>query len=107
MWVWLKGWRSTRTQPSTIEQAFLSQQKLLESITKKQQATIDALIASQDRVLAATYERPVERTVQTVPDNQMDMFALHDQLDVRPDPIARGIENLHAESDQAFLESVN
>lgn len=108
MWAWIKRLLNTNPpSPSTLEQAFLTQQKLLEQIVKKQQATIDTLVATNDKVITAHYDRPVERVVHPVAADSMPQWALNDQTDVRPDPIAAGLQNLHVESDEEFVSAVN
>lgn len=76
-------------------------------VVDKLQAVIEAQQATLDRIVTAKYDKPIERVVHPVQSEQLPMFAMNDQGDVRPDdPIKTGIENLHVESDAAFLASV-
>jgi hypothetical protein len=68
---------------------------MLEQIVKKQQVTIDALVATNDRVITTQYDRPMERIVQDVPNKRMPDFMVHDQ-DAPSDPISKGPGALHA-----------
>lgn len=69
------------------------------------QATIDKMQATLDRVVTAHYDRPIERTVQTLPNNQMGLFALNDQGDGAED-FERIAAALDEPSDRKFLEAV-
>jgi hypothetical protein len=99
MWGFLKRSKPMPQRRDAVETAFIAQSKALTEIIRQQQATLD-------RIVTAQYDRPIERIVHPVEDNRMSSWALNDQGDVRPDPIAKGIENLHAESDTDFLGAV-
>lgn len=100
MSVWQRLFGRTPTQRrDAVETAFIAQSKAIVEIVKQQQATLD-------RIVTAQYDRPIERIVHPLSDNSMPAWALNDQTDVRPDPIAAGIANLHEDSDEAFLGAV-
>lgn len=68
---------------------------MLEQIVKKQQGTIDALLAMNDCVITTHYDRPMERIMHDVSTNCMPDFMLHDQ-DTSSDPTSKGLGVLHA-----------
>lgn len=69
-------------------------------VVRRQQDTLD-------RIVGAQYDRPIVRTVHPIVSDQMPQWGLNDQGDsAQPDPIASGIGNLHVDSDEAFLNSI-
>ena len=107
-WKWLSSITRALSRPSAIERAFLTQQRLLEQIVSKQQATIEAQQQTIDRVVALHYDRPIGIVADPKPNEPIPAFAMSDQSDVRPgggapDSVAECLSRLHVESDREFL----
>lgn len=112
---WIRRWLTTRTpqsitgNESPLERAFLAQQRMIEEILRKQQATIDAQQQTIDRVVALHYDRPIARPAAPASAPQMPDFMMSDQGDVRPldagpaDEIGAALNRIGAESDSEFL----
>jgi len=65
---------------------------VLLEIIKRQQDTIDAMQATLDKIVTARYDRPIERSAPPTVTEQMPLWAMNDQGDVRPDPNSQEIE---------------
>jgi hypothetical protein len=85
----------------------LSSQNPLAEVVRAQQATIDKMQATLDRIVMSKFDAPLERHVHPQPDNQMNLWNLTDQdVPSAPSVIERGLASLNVESDAVFLESV-
>ena len=65
---------------------------VLSEIIKRQQDTIDRMQATLDRIVAARYDRPIERSSVPTVTESMPQWAMNDQGDSRPDPNVQEIE---------------
>lgn len=106
MWAFRRLFNST-AKPHPLEGIVASQAKAIEKVMADQQKLIAKMQETIDRVVKTNYEKPIERIVHPVAVEQMPLWAMNDQGDVRPDSIEAGIQNLTAESDSDFLGAVN
>lgn len=80
----------------------------LADVVKRQQDTIDRMQATLDRIVTAQYDKPIERHVIHTKPDQMPLWSMNDQGEVRPDEdeIARGLSSIAVSSDAEFLSAV-
>lgn len=101
MWDWIKRFRrtETRVQPQPLEAAFLLLAKSQAEIVKKLQQTVDKQHETLDRIVMAKYDRPFAVNTPEVKGEQMPLWGLNDQGEVREDIL----ESLSMESDADFI----
>jgi|SRR6185437_14926644 len=83
----------------------MTSQNPLAEVVKRQADQIDSLQATLDRVVAAKFDRPIERVIHTPADNQLPLFMTSDQGDGAED-IERVMGLVNAENDSEFIAAV-
>ncbi|HEY2859016.1 MAG TPA: hypothetical protein VGJ21_11410 [Terracidiphilus sp.] len=101
MWEWIRRFSSTQT--SQGDPALLT----LCELAKGQQKLIAQQQETLDRIVAARYDRPLERVTNPPAAEQMPSWGMNDQGDVRPDATAAALGNLGEESDAAWIETAS